>query len=217
MQNSKLWNIIKYVVIIMIVVVVICLVFQSGQSGDSPNNDDIQGEEVFTGIDIYSLSEYESFIETSKILPENFVTMDMLEDFGTFSGFVWNPAQKYNKYYYFVLLENGQTMSIYVTPNPPITTKNYLDISQAGKTMLEIDTNQEGTIVSNGFEFNYVPDGLISVSWMVNGVETKIAWNSTLEEAPPLSEDHILNKIFSKSSDDQIAALNQLKAAIENN
>lgn len=218
MKNYTLLSIAKYAAIILIVIVIICIAIQSGYSGDSSNNNDIQGEDIFTGIDIFSLSEYELFIETSKILPENFVTMDMLESFGTFYGFVWNPEQDYSRYTYSVTLENDKVMFIYVEHDPEIKTKNYLDISQVGETMLKIDTNQKGTIVSNGMEFNYVSGGgLISVSWMVNGVEIKIGWNAALENAPPLSENHILNKIFSKSSDDQIAALNQLKAKMENN
>ena len=95
--------------------------------------------------------------------------------------------------------------------------KNYLDISQTGETMLDINTTEKGTVVSNGMEYYYVPNGLISVSWMINGVEIMLCWNNDLETALPLLENHILSKIFSKSSEDQIAALNQLKAAIENN
>ena len=141
----------------------------------------------------------------------------MLEDFGSFHGFVWVPELN-KSYSYGVLLENGHPMVIRITYNPEIETKNYLDISQVGNTMRKINTTEKGAVVSNGMEYYYVSSGsLISVSWMVNGVEITLCWNYDLENAPPLSEDHILNKIFSKSSDDQIAALNQLKAAIENN
>ena len=215
-MNETKMTILSVIVLIAVAIIGLATMLTS-PSAPTESGGLIKGDEGnYEEIAIYDEAEYNAFIETSKILPPNFITADMLEDFGSFDGFIWVPEAD-NSYYYSVLLENGHSMTIIITYNLEIKTKNYLNISQVGKTMREINSTENGTVVSNGMEYNYVPDGLISVSWMVNGVEIKLCWNYRLENAPPLSEDHILNKIFSKSSDDQIAALNQLKAAIENN
>ena len=215
-MNETKMTILSAVVLIAVAIIGLATMLTS-PSVPTDSGVNIKGDEGnYEEIAIYNEAEYNAFIETSKILPPNFITMDMLRDFGSFAGFVWVPELN-KSYSYGVLLENGHKIVIRITYNPEIETKNYLDIAQVGKTMREITTTESGAIVSNGMEYYYVPDGLISISWIANGVEIKICWNYRLENSPALSEDHILSKIFSKSSDDQIAALNQLKAAIENN
>ena len=206
-------------IVLMIVVCTIALVavLLTKESGifDSETRPHMQAAELESEFMIETMEEYASFLETAKALPKNFVTMDMLEDLGTFCRFLWTTGD--TSYNYGVILENGEYMTIVVEHEPKMETKNYLDISQTGETMLDINTTEKGTVVSNGMEYYYVPNGLISVSWMINGVEIMLCWNNDLETALPLLENHILSKIFSKSSDDQIAALNQLKAKMETN
>ena len=216
-MKQRILHILISAVVLIAAVVIGLSTIHAPSSDPSGDMGGIQGDEGrYEEIVCHNEAEYIEFIETSKILPSNFITMDMLKDFGSFDGFVWVPELG-KSYSYGVLLENDHNMVIIITHNPEIKTKNYLDISQVGKTMREINTTEKGAVVSNGMEYYYVPDGLISVSWMVNGVEIMLCWNDRLENAPPLSENHILNKIFSKSSDDQIAALNQLKAKMEIN
>ena len=212
-MNKKKLIIISAIVLIAAVVIG-CTATHTSPTVPTGDVGGIQGDEGFAHeILFHNKAEYDAFVETSKILPNNFISMDVLDDFGSFKQFSWYPEID-NFYHYSVLLENGHSMTIQITHNPEVETKNYLDISQVGKTMREINTTEKGAVVSNGMEYYYVPDGLINVSWMVNGVEIKLCWNNRLENAPPLSENHILSKIFSKSSEDQIAAMNQLKAMV---
>ena len=187
------------------------------QEANNPTNGgNLQGDD-FIDISIYNIDEYNEFLQTSKYIPDDFITADMLNKLGTFYGFVCHEETDISVYYYSFIHEDRYRLSL--TVNYPSWSKYDLpEISSAqiSPTMITLTEGKEGVFTCGELKYYYALGRLYSFEWTVDNnaysLDLANCPQEQLEELPStLSEDSILRKLLSKDAEDQIAAFNQLK------
>ena len=101
-MNKRIVLMIVICAIALIAVIPAVLPAKESDISDSETRPHMQAAELESEFMIETMEEYASFLETAKALPKNFVTMDMLEDFGTFRRFLWSTGN--SRYNYGIIL-----------------------------------------------------------------------------------------------------------------
>ena len=214
MKTNGLRIVLLILVFTMIISILGCGNTQTSET--SPNNGELQGEQDID-ISIFNIDDYNGFLQTNKYIPDNFITTDMLNELGTFYGFVCHNETDISIYQYFFIHENRYRLSFKF--NYPSWSKYDLpEISESliGPTMATLAENTGGTFTRNGLKYCYMWGRLYNFEWSAdNNIYSLSLIDCTqeqIEEMPnTLSEESILRKLLSKDAEDQIAAFNQLK------
>ena len=166
------------------------------------------------GVYIYDREEYDAFIRAESRLPEDFITADMLKALGTFQGFICNSDTVFTAYGYSLILENGYPICLRINhdsqrQNIPIST---ISTSKIGSDMQKLTANQTGSIYRNGVEYRYMKGYLYHISWMVGDIRMSFDISSDWSRFSALSEDTLISKLLSASTDVQRSAVKELRA-----
>ena len=230
-MKRKTWTI----VLSVIAVVSLCvsaLFFFEPISQDTPtkpvsaSSTDYAGSALINGIDIYDIDEYNHFVATEPNLPGNFVTLDMLDGFGRFHGFIChNFYPDFSSYAYFFEDENGEAFTLWINTDSPSEpeTKKTLSISKADTTMQNLITEDSGIILRNGVRYKYDRGKLTSFKWEVNGIsfhlylEYASIFSSDGKEYPDLPADSVFKRLVSTSEAEFTSALSELNAVVSKN
>ena len=184
------------------------------------------GTGLIRGIDIFDIDEYNDFVATEQNLPDNFVTLDMLDGFGSFDGFIChNFYPDFSSYAYFFDDENGEGFTFWISTDPKSEQKNMktLSISKAETTMQNLVTEDSGIILRNGVCYKYDRGKLTSIEWEINGIsfDVNLEYDSIFsadgKEYPALPEDSMFKRLVSTSEAEFTAALNELSAIVSKN
>lgn len=165
-------------------------------------------------IRIYDIEDYNEYLQTHKeIIPDGFLTADMLKELGTFYSYIDGDILTDASCYYFFIHEDKYLLGF--ESNSFHSTMPIIDTSLLGPTMATLTEKIRGKIWINGFEYMYKEGRLLYITWDTNDRIFCLSLTQMsleqLEEMPTtLSEDSILRKLLSKDAEDQIAAYNQL-------
>ena len=192
----------------------------------SASSTDHAGSALINGIAIYDIDEYYHFVATEPNLPGNFVTLDMLNGFGRFHGFVCNNFYPdFSSYAYSFYDENGKTMILWIktdTKSEP-ETKKTLSFSKVDTTMQTLATEDSGIILRNGVRYKYDRGRLINFQWEVNGISFSLyleyasIFSSDGKEYPALPADSVFKRLVSTSEAEFTSALNEMSAIVSKN
>lgn len=217
---GKLNSIVKILIVATLTIFLLCLSGIPALFSDSSNGNhlDVDTADPVFQIDIHDMDEYNNFVQTCKFLPDNFITWDMVKEFGTFYAFKSYSSTDISRYRYLFELDDGRKMDITVNPSYVYENEATISSKDIGGSIAITTANKNGKFVNEGLTYHYINGTLRCIEWMVDGSLVRLnTLGCTFPDLTGLSTNTIVGKLLSKSSDDQIAALNQLKAAIENN
>lgn len=165
----------------------------------------------------YTLDMYNEHIQTRRNLPDNFVSMDMLNEIGLYDFFFYNKEYGFTYYSYDLILDNGYPIGLSVQDYardyyeyPPLTK---LDVSE---NMLYTKGKDRGRLISCGLEYYYIGGRLLSIAWRANGLWFTLSFPEKFDNYPAFSPDTVVGKLLSKSPFTQMEALRQLPDSIGN-
>jgi len=213
MRNRIIFGILKLITTTLLTLAILTMFAYNGVI----NQDTIMGGYPFDPFYGYTLDMYNEHIQTRRNLPDNFISMDMLEGIGTYDFFYYNKEYGFTSYDYDLILENGYTVQLSVQDNPwslrdyPTLTK--LDITE---NMLYTKNTDRGRITSCGLEYYYIDGRLYSIDWRANGLWFSLSFGKDFKSYPAFSQDTIVGKLLSKSPFTQMEALRQLPDSIGN-
>ena len=199
-----------------------------GDGNDSTQdeqNDASYGEEndIYQGCahPLYHTSDitaYQSFIQTDKRLPENFITYAQSSSFGDFRHFNCEGPD-FSAYSYALIAENGLKFTILINHSVPIRDNQLPEISTdiIDETMETLTKEERGIIVKSGIRYSYVIGKLINMEWEIDGVYFQIGVNSTWDDYPALRADSILARMLSPSESISAEAIKEISDFISAN
>lgn len=165
----------------------------------------------------YTLDQYNEHIQSRRNLPDNFVSMDMLNEIGIYDFFFYNKEYGFTYYSYDLILDNGYPIGLSVQDYardyyeyPPLTK---LDVAE---NMLYTKGNDRGRLTSCGLEYHYIGGRLYSINWRANGLWFTLSFPEEFDNYPAFSPDTVVGKLLSKFPWTQMAALHQLPDGIGN-
>jgi len=217
---GKLNSIVKIFIVATLAIVLFCLTDIPALFSDSSNGNhiDVDTADPVFQIDIHDMDEYNKFVQTCKFLPDNFITWDMVKDFGAFYEFSSYSSTDISRYNYYFDLENGEKIALQVNPSYEHENEANILSKDIGESMVKTAAGKSGKYVNGGLTYHYPHGTLSCIEWTINGNLIRLEdLTCTFSDLASLSTKTIVGKLLSTSSDNQIAALNQLKAAIENN
>ena len=214
MNKNKLFIIFSAVALSVLVVTV--LIWEKKTINPEPTISDDSCLKA-TGVEIFDINEYNTFVETETKLPDNFVTADMLKDFGSFKGFVCNSGPNFIYYSYLLVGENDYHISLHVAHSDVVYqyTRSQLNVDKLGKNMTILPTEDTGFISINNIEYHYINGHLVSVRWQDGNVRYDMH-TSNIDDYPPFSSSSIVGKLLSTSSEDQKNALKYFSEITQN-
>jgi len=123
-------------------------------------------------LDFYTLDEYETYF---KILPDNFVSYEMVSCFGEFYGYVSSPPNIVECLYSFQD-EHGNELylNIYIKdPSDPLSSLNHSsipvieDVSDPENLLYNASptSNGAGAVFIDGIRYRYVKGALANIAW----------------------------------------------------
>lgn len=211
---GKLNNVVKIFIVAMLAILLFCLTDIPALFSDSSDGNHLDGDTadpVFQ-IDIHDMNEYNKFVQTCKFLPDNFITWDMVKEFGTFYAFKSYSSTDISGYRYLFELDDGRKMDITVNPSYVYENEATISSKDIGGSMTITTASKSGKHVNGGLTYHYVNGTLRCIEWMVDGSLVRLdTLGCTFPDLTGLSTNTIVGKLLSKSSEDQIAAFNQLK------
>lgn len=213
MNKNKLFIIISAVVLSTLVIA--ALIWKKDTIPPEPTEPDDPCLNI--GVHIYDIEEYNSFIETESKLPDNFVTADMLKEFGTFKGFVCNSETDFSVYGYWLVLENGyeNTLLISHTNVQSPSTNTKISMDKTDSNMLTLSTKETGNITVNGIEYHYIKGELLTITWQENNIRFEMQVQQ-LSDYPKLPSSSIMGKLISVTPEDQKSALKYFSEITQN-
>lgn len=219
--------------ILLVTVVAISLVMLlpriPSDSHNEPTSPQIQGGEIkgegsptdIFRIEIWDVDEYNSFVRTSEEVTDNFIVWDMVKLFGAFRSFKVRADTTSFRYNYMYNLENGEIITLKINSKGLYRRDTPISSTDLGSTMIKLTASKEGKFANGGLTYYYGSGNLAGIEWTI-GNNTFYLDDFTAEYPywtayGNLPEDHIISKLLSVDPEVQLAALNELKAAIENN
>ena len=172
-------------------------------------------------VEIYDLNEYGSFVQTSTEISENFITWDMVKSFGAFRSFKVRADTTAFRYNYMVNLENGEIITLKINSIGTYKRDTPISSTDLGSSMIKLTASKEGKFVNGELTYYYGSGNLAGIEWTIG--DNTFYLDDFTAEYPywtaygNLPEDHIISKLLSVDPEVQLSALNELKAAIENN
>ena len=226
MNKAKMITIVA-VVLVAVTAISLAVFFPSSSDGENtPTNPSLRGEDVESPfrIAIYDLDEYNAFLQTSTDLPDDFVTWDMVKSLGAFCKFsVDKDDSEYERYTYRIYVKNEDILTLTIVPEADLFDGTVQPIStppEFGATMAQLVNKNKltGNYESGKLTYGYGNNLLYYIKWAENGVGyTLWAGNTYPYQHADADPDTVLGKLLSVDPEVQLSALNELKAAIENN
>lgn len=211
---GKLNNIVKTFTIVALAILLFCLTDIPALFSDSSdgNHIDVDTADPVFQIDIHDMDEYNKFVQTSKFLPDNFITWDMVKEIGAFYAFKSYSNTDISRYCYLFELDDGRKMEIEINPSYVYENEAIILGKDIGGSMTKTTTSKRGKFVNEGLTYHYINGTLRCIEWMINGSLVRLdTLGCTFPDLTGLSTNTVVGKFLSTSSDNQIAALNQLK------
>jgi hypothetical protein len=139
---------------------------------------------------IESYSEYVSFLEYTD-LPDQFVSYDMIAQFGAFDSFVCLTDARYGDYssYMYNLVDvaaDDADIVLYVDQDgSTIDTSQQTALKGVNtENMRCLSTEESGAFISNGIEYYYVNGLLLSIKWQVEDTLFTLSGRGLLDGYP---------------------------------
>jgi len=142
--------------------------------------------------------------------PYGFAEWRDLDFLGEWTGFGIPPSAEglpdYTFYWYTFTDDSGRELMIYVDHtlddkevSAADTVRPVVSISDEMTSMrnLSISRTENMMIMRNGFEYTYVPAGLLSITWVHNGVEYTISDSTALSEYPTEATNTFIGRLLS--------------------
>ncbi len=168
-------------------------------------------DEGFRGIRLSTLEDYNNFVDNPSILPNSFVTMDMLKVIGTFQELLIYNRSDLSRYCYSICLDDGHIIDFKVNEKP-LENKNPIFKFSLGEDMTKLKTDASGTYISGGITYHYNRGNLFCIDWKCHGIIYRIS-----PSRGPFSlsdENTFMDLLLSKSPDKQSDAMDMLPDAI---
>ena len=168
------------------------------------------------GVYINDIEEYRKFVNTETHLPEDFITVDKLEAFGTFNGFTCESKTDFADYRYSIDMPNGQAIGIRIQHGNPIDTiiQPVISANKIGMNAVSLTSSDTGMIVRNGIKYNYVNGHLIRMLWTVGDITFSISVSSAWDDYPAFPSDSVIYNMLSAVETEQASAISELQAII---
>lgn len=168
------------------------------------------------GVYIYDIEEYSKFVNTETRLPDDFITVDKLEAFGTFNGFTCESKTDFADYRYSVDMPNGQTIGIRIQHGNPIDTiiQPVISANKIGTNAINLTSTDTGMIVRNRIEYNYVNGHLIRMLWTVGDITFSISVSSAWDDYPAFPSNSVIYNMLSAVETEQASAISELQAIV---
>lgn len=174
-----------------------------------------------SGLTINSLDELNTYLQSQDHVPKNFVTPDLLADFGTFNYYFSSYPNDFSYYFYVFTLSSNMQVRIIFNHNTASNRTEFatFDESCIGTSMARITRRENGNLVSNRVVYNYYSGELGTINWFSNGISIKLNIigdrNATFTNLVNyLPSDHVLIKMLSKSPEIRQEAFDMLPDAI---
>lgn len=157
-------------------------------------------------------SDYLSFVETAD-LPEGFIHYEMLSQFGEYSYFavLANLAiEDINKYLYCFkdekyIMDDGSCgeLALYVDHK----NEAFENTISGGnlEDMRLLDTDESGSVIQSGIQYNYISGKLRSMKWKVDGVTYTLAGDPLLSDYP-IDSSGVVGKLLNVQSAQNVIA-----------
>ena len=225
---SKTKMITTYAIVLIAVVSIGLAIILSQPSTPNNNGGGIQGDggNPFR-IVITDLSEYNTFTKTYADLPDNFITWDMVNGLGSFDKFSvfsdeYDPVNTdIFQYKYIFDLKNGERIQLKINTTGLYRNDSPISRAELGDTMINTATAKDGKYVNGGLTYYYGKGDLAGIEWTIGNntfyLDDFTAQYPYWTAYVNLPKDHIISKLLSTDPETQLAALNELTAAIENN
>ena len=157
--------------------------------------------------------EYLTFINTTKVLPDNFITYEALNYIGDFKAFVL-----YSPYDYFYIIVDQNGMDVYISIDPisnkvstsnKISTLNVVVPNNLNDLRKIIPPNniRDSIYINNNMSYRYYRTGTLrSITWETEGVSVKIQVEHfidgkdkpvRLSDYPTTGEETFVSKLLS--------------------
>ena len=164
------------------------------------------------------ITAYQSFIQTDKRLPDNFITYAQISSFGDFRYFVCEGPD-FSAYSYVLIAENGLEFTLSINHTEPNRGNQLPEIRAdiIGETMETLTKEERGIIVKSGIRYWYVIGKLINMEWEIDGVYFQIGVDSTWDDYPAFNSDSILARMLSPSESVSAEAIKEVNAFIAEN
>lgn len=217
-MKRKLWIVGLSVTALIALCVVGLLVFAPFSESTPTEQNSINGLRADL-IDIFDIGEYYNYIAEAEGLPDEFVTAEMLSDFGRFGCFHADPFDS-EGYAYCFITENGDRVAIYMDHDLSnnLTYENEtLSISDVGSSMLELAEKEKGVIVRNGVLYKYVVGKLNAINWAVDDIGFTVVFSYDLHDLPVFPTDSLLYRMTSVSETEFASALTEMNAITTKN
>ena len=173
-------------------------------------------EEFFNGFYIYDTEKYQTFAATTMKDRDDFVTVEMLENIGTFEYLFFNDKDDLYSYSYRLLLNNGHAISFKIAP-PSLDDTYRIPDSSLGTNMVQLNTNETGAYIRNGIWYWYGGGGLFCIEWRSHGTLYRISPSgSYFADYSLVTADNFVELLMTGSFEDQETALSMLPDLIGN-
>ena len=215
MVKNTIYNIVKLITLTLLTVFIFTLFAFDGYL--DRQNQFPEPDNFFKPFHAYTLEAYNKHIGRAQNLPNNFVSMDMLSEIGTFSVFYHNQHYGYISYDYELILENNYTVTLRISHEPK-EFNPYASISatEIGENMLYLNSEKSAIYTSNNLVYRYIKGRLYSIEWTASGIWYDLYFPESFSGYPAFSPDSIVGKLTSKVPAVQRQALQQLPDTIGN-
>ena len=150
-----------------------------GSAGDA--NSAISGSGEIPTPTFGTYESYLKFIKTADV-PDNFVTYEMISDFGEFKCFICAPSYGYDEYKYGIIdKESGVDLLMYIDHRQEITIPEKAVVISSSDViatdMRKLPNQEEGvkSFVQSGVCYTYLHGKLLSVAWVDNEIRYTIS------------------------------------------